>query len=171
MIRRFFGRKAHLFPHSVCFFRSRFMGKFYMYFLFSRKPLETLHQPEPGQIYRSVNQLNIYFVFASYVTALEILILSLFFALPSSASIGSHTSDGDESDSSSHNNQNLSEMQAPPNPNPQAHFPTNQTNVPSRQTVIVEPEKLYPPQPERVWLISPPSSPPLHWQQIQRAKK
>lgn len=42
--------------------------------------------------------------------------------------------------------------------------------VPSRQTQIVEPEKLFPPQPERVWLISPPASPPMHWQQIRETK-
>jgi len=42
--------------------------------------------------------------------------------------------------------------------------------VPSRQTQVVDPEKLFPPQPERVWLISPPSSPPMHWQQIRETK-
>jgi hypothetical protein len=88
---------------------------------------------------------------------------------PSATSLASHLShtSGDESDSrlSDH-----SEMQAPANSNAQAPFGSSQTDVPTRQTVILEPEKLYPPQPERVYLISPPSSPPLHWQQVRETK-
>jgi len=42
--------------------------------------------------------------------------------------------------------------------------------IPTRQVPIAEPQKLFPPQPERVWLISPPASPPMHWQQIRESK-
>jgi len=100
-------------------------------------------------------------------------ILHVYFIQPESAAQAAPTKknnqvgSGDESDSrvSDH-----SEMQAPLNEHGQATIGSIQSGIPKRQTVVVEPEKLYPPQPERVYLISPPSSPPMHWQQMRETK-
>jgi hypothetical protein len=101
-------------------------------------------------------------------------ILHVYFIQPESAAqaapVKTNKLNGSGDESSDSRVSDHSEMQAPPNNDGQATMGSIQSGIPTRQTVVHEPEKLYPPQPERVYLISPPSSPPMHWQQMRETK-
>ena len=78
--------------------------------------------------------LHVYFIQPETITQTEAKTVNN--RNPSATSLGSHLSESAESDLST-------EMQAPANTNAQAPLSSSQTDIPARQTVIVEPEKLY----------------------------